>query len=60
MVGNQQKQEKIFKKKDKWHRLNGSVFCNMSLGEVLTITFINMTQVSCVGGHRDHNFDTGW
>ena len=41
----------IKKKKDKRHRLNGSVFCNMSLGEELTIIFMNMTQVIYVGRH---------
>ena len=40
---------KILFKKDNRRRLNGSVFCNMSVGEKLTITFMNMTQVSYVG-----------
>ena len=43
---------KIFFEKHKRLRLNGSVgsvFCNMSLGEELTVTFMNMTQVSYVG-----------
>ena len=39
------------KKKDKWHRLNESVFCNMSPGEWLTMIFMNTTQVSYVSMH---------
>ena len=43
--------------KNNRRRLNGSVINNISLDEELTITFINMTQVSYVG--RDRNFDVG-
>ena len=39
----------LYLKKNNRRRLNGSVFCNMSLGEELTITSINMSQVSLVG-----------
>ena len=45
------RQEKPFKKADKRHRLNGNVFCSMSLDEELTVTVTNMTQVSYVGRH---------
>ena len=45
------KKKKKTLKNDKRHRLNGSVFCNLYLGEELTVTFMNMTQVSYVGRH---------
>ena len=40
------------KEKDNRRRLNGSVFCNMSLAEELTITLMNVTQVSYVCRHQ--------
>ena len=49
-IWNEINQEKSMTK-DNRRRLNGSVFCNMSLGEELTITFNNMTKVSYVGRH---------
>ena len=40
----------LIKKNDR-RRLNGIVFCNMSLGEELTKTFTTMTEVSCSDNH---------